>query len=96
MADDAAPDTDSGLAWRRRREEIALLLRGATFRVAWPTAVVVGTILSAANQGAVLVSGDVTAQTWLRILFNYLVPYVVASLGFLSAHRRRNDEPDGS
>lgn len=92
MADDAAPDTDSEFAWRRRREEIGLLLRGATVRPAWLTAVVVGTLLSAANQGDVLVSGDATAQTWLRIAFNYLVPFVVASLGFLSAHRR----PDGS
>lgn len=96
MADDAAPDTDSELAWRRRREEIALLLRGATVRPAWLTAVVVGTLLSAANQGTVLVSGDATAQTWLRIVFNYAVPFVVASLGFLSAHRRRDDEADGS
>lgn len=61
-----------------------------------PTAVVVGTVLSAANQGDVLVSGDATIQTWLRIAFNYAVPYVVASLGFLSAYRRLDGEADGS
>lgn len=96
MVDDDPSGTGSELAWHRRREAIGLFLRGATFKAAWPTAVVVGTVLSAANQGDAFVSGDVTTQTWLRIAFNYAVPYVVASLGFLSAYRRNDDEADGS
>lgn len=96
MAEDAGPASGPGLAWRRRREAVGLFLRGVTVRAAWPTAVVVGTLLSAANQGDVLVSGEATVQTWLRVGFNYVVPFVVASVGFLSAYRRRDGEADGS
>ena len=52
-----------------------------------PIAVLVGTLLSLVNQGAVIASGDVTAATWLRVLFNYLVPFCVSSAGFFSCRR---------
>lgn len=89
MVDEVGGDNAAGLAWSRWREAARLFFRGATVRAAWPTAVVVGTVLSGANQGEVFLSGDATIQTWLRIAFNFAVPFVVASLGFLSAYRRR-------
>lgn len=83
------------LSWRRHREALALFLRGATAAAAWPTAVVVGTILSLVNQGDVIAGGGASLGTWLRVAFNYAVPFVVASVGFLSAHRVRDGEPRG-
>lgn len=52
-----------------------------------PIAVLVGTLLSLVNQGGVIASGDATAVTWLRVLFNYLVPFCVSSAGFFSCRR---------
>jgi hypothetical protein len=52
-------------------------------------AAVVGTVLSAVNQGSVIVDGKATASTWVRVGVNYLVPFLVSSAGFLSASRNR-------
>ena len=79
--------------WSRPREAVALLLCGATAGAAWPVALIVGTVLSAANQGAVLLTGQTTAATWARVAFNFAVPYVVASIGFLTACRQRPTAP---
>jgi hypothetical protein len=61
---------------------------------------VVGTLLSAVNQGHLIAGGDADLVTWIRVGVNYLVPYTVASIGFLSARRirggdeqRTNDQP---
>lgn len=77
-------------SWTRPIEAVGLFLHGHTVRTASPIAVVVGTVLSAVNQGAVIVGGDATIGTWLRVAFNYLVPFVVASVGYLSARRVRD------
>jgi NAD kinase len=79
----------SETTWNRPSEAVVLFLRGHTVRTATPVAAVVGTLLSAVNQGAVVVGGDATVGTWLRIAFNYVVPFVVASIGYLSARRAR-------
>ena len=81
------------LMWRRIPEAIGLFLRGHTARTAVPVSLVVSTILSAVNQGTIIASGRATDQTWVRIGINYLVPYIVASVGFLAA-RRRTDTAD--
>ncbi|MGC0327268.1 hypothetical protein RKD23_000258 [Streptomyces sp. SAI-170] len=52
-----------------------------------PIALLVGTLLSLVNQGAVIASGDATAATWWRVLFNYLVPFCVSSAGFFGCRR---------
>lgn len=56
-------------------------------RAAGPVALVVGTILSAVNQGSTIIEGAATGVTWVRVGVNYCVPFVVASIGFLSACR---------
>jgi hypothetical protein len=78
-------DVDAG--WRRPGEAVGLFLRGHTLRTASPTALVVGTVLCAVNQGAILIAGQAATGTWLRMVINYLVPFVVASVGYLSAQR---------
>jgi hypothetical protein len=75
-------------------EDVAQVLRGRTLRTAGPIAALVGTLLSAVNQGAVIVSGHIGAVTWARIAVNYLVPFLVASAGYLSARRRLAPPPD--
>ena len=43
-------------------------------------AAVVGLILSGINQGDVLANGDLSGTVWLKVLFNFLVPFTVASV----------------
>lgn len=70
-----------------------MFLRGYTVRTASPITLIVGTILSAVNQAHVIAAGEATAATWVRIAFNYVVPFVVSSLGYLSARCVHADEP---
>ena len=79
--------------WSTYPQALSLVLRGATVRVAGRVALVVGTILSTANQGSVIVDGHSTLVTWLRVAVNYATPFVVASWGYLAGFRTRS-EPD--
>jgi hypothetical protein len=74
-------------AWRTARDAVALIVRGVTYRTASRVALVVGTILSAVNQGTVIANGNAVATTWVRVAVNYVVPYTVASIGYLSPFR---------
>jgi len=65
------------------------VLQGVTFPTGARVALVVGTILTIVNQGSVLIGGDATVATWLRIGVNYLVPFVVSSIGYLAPFRCR-------
>lgn len=73
--------------WSRRTEAAVLVLRGRTAHVAAPVAAVVGTVISVVNQAEVIIGGHATGITWVRIVVNYVVPYVVASVAYLSACR---------
>lgn len=75
--------------WVSYRDAIRLFLRGATVPTATRIALVVGTWLSLVNQGRLIVDGH---PPWLKLALNYATPFVVASLGFLAARRRRNIE----
>lgn len=50
-----------------------------------PTAAIVGTLLSIINQGSVIWAGEANAATWIRVFFNYLIPFTVSNIGFASA-----------
>jgi hypothetical protein len=63
--------------------------RGVTGPTATRIALVVGTWLSLMNQFGAILDGD---PPWLKIVVNYATPFVVASVGFLAARRRRNVE----
>ncbi len=69
-------------------QAVRLIVCGCTARTALPVAAIVGTILSAINEGSLLVSGRPNTATWVRISLNYVVPYLVASIGYLAALRR--------
>ena len=50
-------------------------------------ALVVGSILALINQGDVIAAGDVTPLVAAKLGLDYLVPFIVSSLGFISARR---------
>lgn len=75
--------------WTRPIEAVGLVLRGRTVRIAVPVAATVGTVISAVNQADVIITGHATSMTWVRIIVNYVVPYLVASVAYLSACRAR-------
>lgn len=85
--DDQERSGNQPQTWSQPGEAVRLLLRGRTARTAAPIAAVVGTLLSAINQGGVLLDGDANTLTWLRIAANYLIPFLVASTGYLAARR---------
>jgi hypothetical protein len=80
---------------RRARQLIAIATSKQGVRRCLPTALIVGTILSAINQGAVNLDGAATAATWTRVLFNFLTPYVVAPFGFAPGATPEHDNPKG-
>lgn len=61
------------------------ILSARTRQVALPVALVVGTILLAVSQGSQLLAGEVDLALVLRALANYVIPYVVSSVGYLRA-----------
>lgn len=79
--------------WSRPRQAVALCLRGRTVRTAGPTAVVVGSVLSAVNQSTVIAAGHATTGTWVRVAVNYVVPFIVASIGYLAGRRTPREPP---
>ncbi len=52
------------------------------------TALAVGTILVAINQGAALAAGDVRSSLLWQVPLTYAVPFFVASWGALSTSKR--------
>lgn len=81
------------ISWTRRREAVVLIARGVTFHTASRVALVVGTLLTVVNQGEVFLHAEQTAGTWVRVGFNYAIPYVVASVGYLAPLRRLPSAP---
>ena len=75
--------------WSTAGEAARLWFAPRTLRKTIKIALVVGTLLSLINQGSVIFGGDATVATWVRVGMNYIVPFCVSSIGFLSATRRR-------
>ena len=57
-------------------------------RTCVPVAVVVGSLLSAVNEGDVLVSGMVTQRVVVKLAANLLIPFLTSSTGALLAVRK--------
>jgi hypothetical protein len=56
---------------------------GRTVRIA----LVVGLVLTAINEGDIIVSGEATATTGVKIGLNFIVPFIVSNLGLLAGRR---------
>lgn len=74
--------------WSTPLEALRIVFLRTTLRKTVRIALAVGTLLSLINQAGVVFGGEATLVTWLRVGANYLVPFCVSSLGFLSATRR--------
>jgi len=73
--------------WHSLAEAVRLVLTGHTLQPAAPVALSVGTLLSGVNEGSVVINGEVSDTTFIRIAVNYTVPFLVASIGYLLACR---------
>lgn len=91
MGDSGGPESRSAapseVSWSTWPEALRLLLTGRTRRPALRIALVVGTLLTLFYQGTALFTGALDGETVARITFNYCLPYVVSSIGFLLACR---------
>lgn len=74
--------------WHTIGEAARLVSTPKMIRRTFITALVVGTLLSAINQGYVLWTGDADVATWVRIAANYCIPFVVSNVGVLSARHQ--------
>jgi hypothetical protein len=79
--------------WSRPGEALRLFARGVTVRRCVPVAAVVGTVLSAINEGAQITSGNTSWATWVRVGLNFVVPFLVSSYGYLAAGHARGPSP---
>jgi hypothetical protein len=86
----AAPPALSEPVSRRARMAVAIEICCArpTLRRTIRIAAVVGLVLTAINEGDGLVRGAISAATGIKIVFNFLVPFVVSNLGVLAGTRR--------
>jgi hypothetical protein len=69
------------------REALRICLRREHLRRTVTIALVVGTILSLINQADVIIGGDASPVTWLKVGLNFCVPFVVSNLGLLAGKR---------
>ena len=67
--------------------------RPAVFRRCSVVALVVGTLLSLLNQGDLILAGAFDRVVALRILGNYLIPFIVGNLGAMTSLPARQREP---
>ena len=79
--------------WAEPSDAFRQLIRGATLRTCTPVAVVVGALLSAVNEGDVLVSGMVDEHVVVKLVANLLIPFLSSSTGALFALRTRSGVP---
>jgi hypothetical protein len=73
--------------WSRPGEAIRLFIHGVTVRRCVPVAAVVGCVLFSINQAVPVATGRTGWLTWVQIGLNFLVPFLVASYGYLASAR---------
>jgi hypothetical protein len=73
--------------WVRVKKALRICRQPEHLRRTARIALVVGLILTAINQGDVILGGDATAGTGLKAALNFCVPFVVSNLGLLAGKR---------
>lgn len=61
------------------RETVVYIFSWRVARRSLLIALIVGCVLSVANQYDVLARGPITSRLWIKLFFNFLVPLVVSS-----------------
>lgn len=77
--------------WRTASDIPAVVLHRPHLRRTLLTTVVVGSVLFAINQLDVVMNGDATTVTWIKVVLTYVVPFVVSNLGVVFATEERID-----
>jgi hypothetical protein len=68
-------------------QALSICMRREHLRRTLRIALVVGLILTLINQADVIIRGDATGLTWIKIALNFCVPFVVSNLGLLAGKR---------
>jgi len=76
------------VSWATSQQAVQVILMPQHLRRTAATAVIVGTILFCINQLDVVLRGDATPVTWLKVCVTYLVPFTVSNIGVLIGTRR--------
>jgi len=71
--------------WVESRQAFRQLSRGATLRTCAPVALVVGSLLSAVNEGDVLASGMVNRRVVVKLAANLLIPFLTFDVQYRGA-----------
>lgn len=66
---------------------VAICRRPSNLRRTIRIALVVGCVLTLINQGDVIARGDATGVTAVKMVLNFMVPFVVSNLGVLAGDR---------
>ena len=74
-------------ARRTAAEALSICMRREHLRRTVRIALVVGVVLTLINQADVIIRGDATAVTGVKIALNFCVPFVVSNLGLLAGKR---------
>jgi hypothetical protein len=69
------------------REALSICMRREHLRRTLRIALVVGVVLTLINQADVIIGGDASAFTWVKVGLNFCVPFVVSNLGLLAGKR---------
>lgn len=84
--------TGDALSRRGIAEAIAICLRREHLRRTLRIALVVGIVLTLINQADVIIGGDASALTWVKVGLNFCVPFVVSNLGLVAGKRAEGGE----
>lgn len=68
-------------------EALSICMRREHLRRTLRIALVVGVVLTLINQADVIIGGDASALTWIKVGANFCVPFVVSNLGLLAGKR---------
>lgn len=78
------------------REAVRVALSGPVRRRSLRASLIVGTVLTALNQGDLVVRGELPAALWWKVPLTYLVPFLVATYGALGSSPARSGIPGDS
>jgi hypothetical protein len=78
---------NSGTRAAALREAVAVCCQRAHLRRTIRIAAVVGVVLTAINEGDVLIEGKASTATAAKIAMNFLIPFIVSNLGLLAGGR---------
>lgn len=84
-------DQKKDISWSNYFEAAMLIMKGKTFPTASRVALVVGIILCGINEGSLLLNGKISYAIGVRLFLNFLVPYVVSSIGYMAPFRQQRN-----